>query len=174
MAGVSDYIMSNRLMSKVLAMVSEEASVSPILEILFAEEGDEICMRDVRRYACADEHLSFFSLVMRARAVREVAIGYKRGGAEVILNPESKHEPMTWGQGDILIVLGEMSDGPVPDISMPGMQEADQEGDQEGDHPRRSEGAHGSHDGSAISDNGKKRVVSAKAAKRERRSRKVD
>lgn len=110
MAGISDYIMSNRLMAKVIAMVSEVASVAPILDILFAEEGDEICVRDVRRYALPTEALSFFSMGARARARREVAIGYKRRGGGVVLNPEGKHERMTWDEGDFLIVIGEMSD----------------------------------------------------------------
>ena len=41
-AGVNDYIMSNKLISKLLAMVAESQQMAPLFDILFAEEGDEL------------------------------------------------------------------------------------------------------------------------------------
>ena len=106
-AGVSDYIMSNRLMSKVMAMVSEEASVGPLFEQLFAEEGDEIYVRDVRCYCEAGETLSFWEMGARARCVGDIAIGYRRSDGELSLNPPEKTARMVWGEGDHLIVFGD-------------------------------------------------------------------
>ena len=106
-AGVSDYIMSNRLMSKVMAMVAEEDSIGPLFEQLFAEEGDEIYVRDVRCYCRIGERLSFWELGARARLRGDIVLGYKRGGAEVILNPAQKTEPISWEEGDFLIVIGD-------------------------------------------------------------------
>ena len=107
-AGVSDYILSNRLMSKVMAMVSESASVGPLFEQLFAEEGDEIHVRDVRVYAREGEHLSFWELGARARAIGDITIGYKRSAyGEMVLNPPNKHEKLVWGEGDHVVVIGD-------------------------------------------------------------------
>ena len=107
-AGVSDYIMSNRLMSKVMAMIAEQATVGPLFEQLFAEEGDEIYVRDVRCYCSANESLSFWEMCARARSVGDIAIGYRKAAtSEMQLNPPNKSERMTWGEGDHLIVFGD-------------------------------------------------------------------
>ena len=106
-AGISDYIMSNRLMSKVMAMVAETEAIGPLFDILFAEEGDEIYVRDVRYYCAIGEALSFWQLASRARGRGDIALGYKRGGAEVTLNPEDKTTPLVWGVGDYVIVIGD-------------------------------------------------------------------
>ena len=109
-AGISaDHIMSNELLSRVIAMVAESSVVGPLLDTLFAEEGDEVCARDVRFYAEESEVLSFWQLGKRARSLNDVAIGYKRSGERVMLNPPHKHAPIQWGSGDFLIVLGEHS-----------------------------------------------------------------
>ena len=106
-AGVSDYIMSNRLLSKVMAMVAEAGQVGPLIEQLFAEEGDEIHVRDVRVYASEGERLSFWEIGARCRAVGDVVIGYRRAGGEVTLNPPDKSEKMRWGEDDLIIVIGD-------------------------------------------------------------------
>ena len=106
-AGICDYIMSNRLMSKVMAMVAEEPSVGPLFEQLFAEEGDEIYVRDVRCYCAVGETLSFWELGARARVRGDILIGYKRAGAELTLNPPRKTTSMVWGEGDSVVVIGD-------------------------------------------------------------------
>ena len=106
-AGVSDYIMSNRLMSKVMAMVAEEPSIGPLFEQLFAEEGDEIYVRDVRCYCAPQEELSFWQIGARARTRGDVAIGYKRRGCELELNPPNKTMPIRWEVGDYIVVIGD-------------------------------------------------------------------
>ena len=105
-AGVSDYIMSNRLMSKVMAMVSEEASVDPLFEQLFAEEGDEIYVRDVRCYCEAGETLSFRRWARARGAWRHRhRLPAQRRRAQP--QPAGKTARMVWGEGDHLIVFGD-------------------------------------------------------------------
>ena len=106
-AGVSDVIMSNRLMSKVMAMVAEADAVGPLFEQLFAEEGDEIYVRDIRYYCAPGEQLSFWELASLARVRGDIAIGYKRGSNEAVLNPAVKDARILWSEGDYLIVLGD-------------------------------------------------------------------
>ena len=91
-------------------MISEQTSVGPLFEQLFAEEGDEIYVKDARAYAREGESLSFWEMGARARCVGDIAIGYKRGGGEVALNPPKKTERMVWGEGDLLVVIGDSGD----------------------------------------------------------------
>lgn len=106
-AGVSDYIMSNKLISKVIAMVAEQPAVCPLFETLFAEEGDELYVRDARHYCTPGEVLSFWQMALRAREAGDTAIGFKRGEALVELNPPEKQAPLEWRLGDFLVVLGD-------------------------------------------------------------------
>ena len=94
-------------MSKVMAMVAEADSIGPLFEQLFAEEGDELYVRDIRSYCKPGEVLSFWELGSRARVRGDIAVGYKRSGCEVTLNPPEKKAPLTWGGGDYLIVFGD-------------------------------------------------------------------
>ena len=106
-AGVSDYIMSNRLISKVIAMVAEDVAVGPLFELLFSEEGDELYVRDCRYYAAPGEKLAFWEMQARARAQGDVAIGYKRKHGGVALNPANKGEKLLWEVGSSLIIIGD-------------------------------------------------------------------
>ena len=92
---------------KVIAMVSEQAGVGPLFDEIFAEEGDELYVRDARHYARVGEALSFWEVGARARALGDVAIGYKRGGGDVVLNPPEKRAPLVWSEGDFLIIIGD-------------------------------------------------------------------
>ena len=95
--------MSNLLMSKVIAMVAEANEICPLFEQLFAEEGDELYVRDCRCYCHPGEMLSFWEIAGRARARGDIALGYKRGGAETILNPAQKNSRLLWSVGDYVV-----------------------------------------------------------------------
>ena len=99
--------MSNQLLSKMFAMVAENAATGPLLAVLFAEEGDELHVRDARAYAADGERLSFWEMAARARSRGDCAVGHKRGGAQVELNPPDKQRRMAWGRGDFLVVIGD-------------------------------------------------------------------
>ena len=98
------------LMAKVMAMVAEAHSAGPLFEQLFAEEGDEIYVREVLCYCRPGETLSFWQLAARARVKGDVAIGYKRGDEEVMLNPSNKTKKLAWSEGDHLVVIGDDGD----------------------------------------------------------------
>ena len=44
--------MSNQLLSKMFAMVAENAATGPLLAVLFAEEGDELLLLRVQARRC--------------------------------------------------------------------------------------------------------------------------
>lgn len=79
-AQISDYVVSNELVSMSLAMVLERREINYVLSELFTAEGSEIFMRDIRYYAEDGERLNFWQLLRRAGARQEVLLGYKRGG----------------------------------------------------------------------------------------------
>ena len=109
-AGVSaEHIMSSQLLSRVISMVAEDAEVGPLLDTLFAEEGDDLSVRDALFYAAESENLSFWQVSARARSRGDIAIGYLRGGGEVQLNPPDKNQSLLWTKGDFLVVLGDAS-----------------------------------------------------------------
>jgi len=47
---VSEFVMSNELVSMTLAMVSESREVNTILKELFTPEGNELCIHPAARY----------------------------------------------------------------------------------------------------------------------------
>jgi len=111
-----DFVVSNKLVSLMLAQASENERLSAIFEDLLDEEGSEFYMRPVGDYADISEPLNFYTLLESARRRGETAIGYRRrrdddpgdgrnmGG--VVVNPD-KREALLFQPEDRLIVLAE-------------------------------------------------------------------
>ncbi|CAI5953646.1 unnamed protein product [Closterium sp. NIES-65] len=57
---ISDYVLSNELVSMALAMVSEDREINRVLEELFSEEGNDMYIRPAELYLYEGEDLSFF------------------------------------------------------------------------------------------------------------------
>jgi len=83
-AEVSDYVMSNELISMYLAMVAENRAMNAVLQELLSAEGQEIYVRHICFYLRPDEAISeaysFWDLTARARLRGEIAIGYISSG----------------------------------------------------------------------------------------------
>ena len=109
-AGISDYVLSNELVSMTLAMVAEDRTVNLIVKHLFEEEGSELYIRPARGYVDPGAALSFFDVmaIARKKDPPEIAIGFRPAGEDhSILNPPDKHEPRVWHKEDRLVVLAE-------------------------------------------------------------------
>uniref|UniRef100_A0A0D9V8B9 RCK N-terminal domain-containing protein n=1 Tax=Leersia perrieri TaxID=77586 RepID=A0A0D9V8B9_9ORYZ len=103
---ISDYVLSNELVSMALAMVAEDKQINRVLEELFAEEGNEMCIRSAEFYLYEQEELSFFDIMVRARERDEVVIGYRLANADqAIINPEQKSETRKWSLDDVFVVI---------------------------------------------------------------------
>ncbi|KAH7532247.1 hypothetical protein JRO89_XSUnG0007800 [Xanthoceras sorbifolium] len=108
MSKISDYVLSNELVSMALAMVAEDQQINDVLEELFAEEGNELHIRQADVYLPDGEELSFFEVLLRARQRREIVIGYRLANAErAIINPPSKSERRRWSLKDVFMVIAE-------------------------------------------------------------------
>ncbi|GJM97220.1 hypothetical protein PR202_ga14130 [Eleusine coracana subsp. coracana] len=108
MSKISDYVLSNELVSMALAMVAEDRQINNVLEELFAEQGNEIQIHPSDLYLREDEELNFFEVILRARQRKEIVIGYRLEGAErAIINPTDKVSRRTWLPKDVFVVIAE-------------------------------------------------------------------
>ncbi|XP_042374246.1 probable ion channel CASTOR isoform X1 [Zingiber officinale] len=108
MSKISDYVLSNELVSMALAMVAEDRQINDVLEELFAEEGNEMQIRSADLYVCEDEEMNFYEIILRARQRKEIVIGYRLADAErAIINPPDKDMRRTWSDKDVFVVIAE-------------------------------------------------------------------
>ncbi|HTM79235.1 MAG TPA: hypothetical protein VL133_16595, partial [Devosia sp.] len=104
-----DFVVSNRLVSLMLAQASENASLAAIFDDLLDEEGSEIYMRPVEDYIGLGVPTNFYTITQAARDRGEVALGYHRprpgaAAAGIVVNP-LKSAALDYQPGDRLIVL---------------------------------------------------------------------
>ncbi|XP_020095805.1 probable ion channel POLLUX [Ananas comosus] len=105
---ISDYVLSNELVSMALAMVAEDKQINRVLEELFAEEGNEMCIRPAEYYLYEQEELSFYDIMVRARERGEIVIGYRLANTDqAIMNPASKSEVRKWSLDDVFVVISD-------------------------------------------------------------------
>lgn len=103
---ISDYVLSNELVSMALAMVAEDKQINRVLEELFAEEGNEMCIKPAEFYSFDQEELSFYDIMIRGRQRQEIIIGYRLANAErAIINPSEKSQPRKWSVDDVFVVI---------------------------------------------------------------------
>ncbi|RLN43046.1 putative ion channel protein CASTOR [Panicum miliaceum] len=108
MSKISDYVLSNELVSMALAMVAEDRQINDVLEELFADQGNEMQIRPSDLYLRDEEELNFFEVILRARQRKEIVIGYRLEGAErAIINPTDKVSRRRWSPKDVFVVISE-------------------------------------------------------------------
>ncbi len=74
---VDDVIVSDRLISLMIAQISENPHLGEVFSKLFAAEGSEIYLRPVEEYLANGRPAPFATLVEAARRRGEIAIGYR-------------------------------------------------------------------------------------------------
>ncbi|XP_054816310.1 ion channel CASTOR isoform X2 [Prosopis cineraria] len=105
---ISDYVLSNELVSMALAMVAEDRQINDVLEELFAEEGNEMHITQADVYVFEGEELSFYEIMLRARQRRDIVIGYRLANAErAVINPPAKNDRRRWSLKDVFVVIAE-------------------------------------------------------------------
>ena len=109
-----DFIVSDKLVSLMLAQVSENKELNAVFADIFDPEGAEIYLKLASNYVKTGEPVNFYTLVEAARRKGEVAFGYKlRAHANdpekaygVVVNPDKSRE-VTFTEWDRIIVLAE-------------------------------------------------------------------
>ncbi len=111
---VDDVIVSDQIVSLMLAQISENENLADVFDELFSAEGSEVYLRDASAYVTPGEPVAFATLIASARARGESAIGYRDGSQAddpdaaygVTINP-AKSMRCSCADGDKLIVLAE-------------------------------------------------------------------
>jgi voltage-gated potassium channel Kch len=110
-----DFVVSNKLVSLMLAQASENESMAAIFDELLDEAGSEIYMRPMSDYVDISKPTNFFTVALSALRRGEVALGYRRQRADdadhrnlggVVVNP-NRTEPITYTETDMVIVLAQ-------------------------------------------------------------------
>lgn len=113
-AQVNDFIVSDHLISLMMAQLSENRHLYDVFTDIFNADGSEIYLKPVSNYVVLGEPVNFYTLVEAARRCNQTAIGYRltadANNAErnygVHINPH-KTEAVRFKEGDKLIVLSE-------------------------------------------------------------------
>jgi len=113
-ARADDYIVSDRLVSLVLAQISEDKTLNAVFEDLLDPDGSEVYLKPAGDYVQLGQPVNYATVVAAARARGEVAMGYKRQARAadasarygVTLNPP-KSQRVTLDTQDRIIVLAE-------------------------------------------------------------------
>ena len=99
------FLVSNRLVSKVISMVAEDRTVRKILDLLL---GGDTTMYLVpsEQYVESDERVSFFMLAKRAQKIGQVMLGYQhKANVELTsVNPKDKTTKRRWGQCNFIVM----------------------------------------------------------------------
>lgn len=107
-----DFVVSNQLVSLMLAQLAENCEIATVFQELFNPEGAEIYLKPVTDYVLPNHPVNFYTVVEAARRRGETAIGYRLDadsdnaarGYGLKLNPP-KSAPVTFTTHDRLIVL---------------------------------------------------------------------
>ncbi len=109
-----DFIISDQLISLILAQLSENKYLSAVFEDLFDADGVEIYLKPVSRYIDKEFSSNFYQILEKGLSYGETPIGYKQikyaNDAEryfgIVLNPR-KSDLISFEEGDMIIVLAE-------------------------------------------------------------------
>lgn len=109
-----DFVISEQIISLMLAQVAEQKSINAVLTDLFNPEGSEIYLKPVDRYVTLDRPVNFYTVVEAARQRGESAIGYRRTADAnnmarsygVVINPP-KDQLIEFKPHDVVILLAE-------------------------------------------------------------------
>jgi hypothetical protein len=109
-----DFVISEQIISLMLAQVSEQKNINAVLTDLFNPDGSEIYLKPVDRYLTVDRPVNFYTVVEAARQRGESAIGYRRQADAdnmarsygVVLNPP-KNQMIEFRPEDTIILLSE-------------------------------------------------------------------
>lgn len=107
-----DFIVSDKLVSLMLAQLAESAELSHVFAALLSSQGSELRLHPIEWYVKLGVPVDFNSVIAAARNHGDSAIGVRKPGQligksntdEVLLNPDRNHKSV-YQKGDKLVVL---------------------------------------------------------------------
>ncbi len=107
---INDFIVSDHLISLMIAQLSENPKLAGVFGELFAHDGQEIYLRPAERYIKLGPEVDFYTVTAAASARGETAIGYcaapsePGGGPQVVVSPANR-DRRVYAPGDRIIVI---------------------------------------------------------------------
>jgi voltage-gated potassium channel Kch len=109
-----DFIVSNKLVSLMMAQISETRHLAAVFAEMFDPEGCEIYLKPAPEYVRPGKPVSFYTVVEAAKMRGEIAIGYRLAAKShdiasqygVVINPD-KAARVTFSAGDNIVVVAE-------------------------------------------------------------------
>jgi ion channel POLLUX/CASTOR len=109
-----DFVVSSRMVSLMLAQISETKELNAVFNDLLTPEGSELYLKPAGDYVALGKPLNFYTVVEAARRRGEIAVGYRvadhANDADraygVVINP-NKAALATFSYGDRMIVVAE-------------------------------------------------------------------
>lgn len=110
-----DFIVSDRLISLMLAQIAENKTLNAIFADLFDPEGAEIYLRPAARYVAIGTPVNFYTVLEAARRRGEIAIGYrvtqqssdKARSYGIRVNPNKAEKVMFTAEDKIIVIANE-------------------------------------------------------------------
>lgn len=107
-----DFIVSERLVSLMMAQIAENRTINRIFTDLLDATGSEIYLKPASSYVRLGQPVNFYTVIEAARRRGEVAFGYRLGAFSrdpqssfgVVINPR-KDSPVAFSERDRMIVL---------------------------------------------------------------------
>lgn len=110
---VDDFIVSDQIISLVMAQLSENKELASIFEDIFDAEGNEIYLKPASNYTKLDVPVNFYEISDVAMQKKEIAIGYRKmkntselKNFGIVLNPK-KSDKIILSAEDKVIVISE-------------------------------------------------------------------
>jgi ion channel POLLUX/CASTOR len=109
-----DFIVSNRIISLMLAQISENKQLNAVFEDVFDPEGSEIYLKPAEEYIVLGQPVNFYTVLESARRKGEIAIGYRKEAQSkdasqsygVVVNPD-KSALIPFEVEDKIVVIAE-------------------------------------------------------------------
>ena len=108
-ARVDDFVIGSNFASLLMAQISENPKMSPLITELLDESGSELYMKPAAQYVNIGEPVDSYTLTESAARKGEVYVGYRHIGktkTNVVVNP-NKEDLITFGEYDQVVVIAE-------------------------------------------------------------------
>lgn len=108
-ARVDDFVIGSNFACLMMAQISENPNMLPLIEDLLDEDGSELYMKPVADYVMTGVPVNSYTLTESAARKGEIYLGYRHvgdGKTNVIVNPE-KEETILFGEHDQIVVIAE-------------------------------------------------------------------
>ena len=108
-ARVDDFVIGSNFASLIMAQISENPNIKPLIDDLLDESGSEMYMKPVSDYVTLGVPVDSYTLTESAARKGEIYIGYRHNDdikTGVVVNP-NKYEPIIFTKNDQVVVIAE-------------------------------------------------------------------